>query len=118
MKYDVSYTLDKDLRCEIVNVKNSILKEEVNIDIFLFGSIAKGRYKKDSDIDLLILLKLDKDTKELRIIRHKFEDIIEKLKIQRSIDIKLYSNKRYNQLCTSVGFEREIEKDLIDIREW
>lgn len=56
MKNDVSYELDNGIRKEIVCVKNLILDKFNNASIFLFGSIAKGKYKNNSDIDILLLL--------------------------------------------------------------
>ena len=47
MKVVVEYSLDNNLRNEITKVKNLILEILKNSEIYLFGSIAKGRYKKD-----------------------------------------------------------------------
>lgn len=118
MNKDVSYSLDKCLRQNITSVKNIILKELNEAQIFLFGSIAKGSYSKNSDIDVLILINGNKTLKELRQLRHELEDLIEEMNVGRDIDIKLYNKDRYEELCESICFERDILKDLVDIKEW
>ncbi|MBB6715351.1 nucleotidyltransferase domain-containing protein [Clostridium gasigenes] len=118
MKVDVEYCLDENVRNEIIIIKNFVKSEVSEIEIFLFGSIAKGKYKKDSDIDILILIPDDKSIKELRLLRHKLEDKIDILKLSRSVDIKLYNRNRYINLANNTSFEQEIQNDLIDIRSW
>lgn len=118
MRSDVSYLLDNKIRLYILKVRDVILTEIKDLDIFLFGSIAKGCYSKDSDIDLLLLCKDDKSTKELRLVRHRLEDLVEGLNIEIDVDIKLYSNNRYNEICNKPCFEKSILDDLIDIKGW
>ncbi|WP_253198015.1 nucleotidyltransferase domain-containing protein [Clostridium gasigenes] len=118
MKVDVEYCLDENVRNEIISIKNFIESEVKEIEIFLFGSIAKGKYKKDSDIDILILIPDHKSLKELRVLRHQLEDKIDILKLSRSVDIKLYNRDRYINLANNTSFEQEIQNDLIDIRSW
>lgn len=118
MRIDVDYLLDIKVRLDIIKVREIILTKIENVDIFLFGSISKGCYSKNSDIDLLILVKDDGDIKELRVLRHKLEDLIEGLKIEMDVDIKLYSQNRYTALCNKPCFEKDILEDLIDIRSW
>lgn len=112
------YLLDNNIRFNIVKVRDIIIREIKNLDIFIFGSIAKGCYSKSSDIDFLILLNSDKSVKELRILRHRLEDLIEELNIKIDVDIKLYSNNRFNELSSKPGFEKAILDDLIDIKGW
>ncbi|WP_138206751.1 nucleotidyltransferase family protein [Haloimpatiens lingqiaonensis] len=118
MNKDVIYSLDEDLRKDIIKVKNLILSKLEKPKIFLFGSIAKGNYSKYSDIDLLVLIPSNKSIKELRSLRHELEDYIEDLNIERDVDIKVYNASRYEELCLEPCFEKDILKDLIDIRSW
>lgn len=118
MKIDVEYCLDCDVRHEIIRVKEICRSILGNADIYLFGSIAKGSYKKNSDIDILILISEDKTLRELRNLRHSLEDAIEEIKLSRDVDIKLYNKERYIELTKQVGFEDSIKDDLIDIRMW
>ena len=118
MKADVNYKISDELKKDIVQIKDTIINKLDECDVYLFGSIAKGRYKKESDIDILILINRDLQKRELRSIRHSIEDEIDKLHIGRDVDIKLYFNSHYYKLAKNVCFEREILNDLIDIRRW
>lgn len=118
MRKFVNYDLDLNLKNEIVKIKNIIVKNLNDIEVYLFGSIAKGRYSKNSDIDILVLINKNKTLKELRELRHFLEDIIDVLYLSRDIDIKVYEKKRYFNLSTKPSFEKEILNDLIDLKEW
>ncbi|KHD16350.1 nucleotidyltransferase domain-containing protein [Clostridium butyricum] len=118
MKYDVDYILDEKLRLEIGMLNNFISEILKESKIYLFGSIAKGNYNKNSDIDLLVLIEDDKSLKELREMRHFVEDSVEELNLNHNVDIKLYSKERYFSLASDPSFEGGIMKDLIDLGGW
>lgn len=118
IKNDVEYSLDKNIRNEIINIRDICIYRLKNADILLFGSIAKGKYKNNSDIDILILIDDNKSVSELRKLRHELEDDIDNLNLSRSVDIKLYNKNRYIELSKEISFEGDIIKDLIDIRRW
>ena len=118
IKDDVEYSLDKDIRNEIIKIRDICIYRLKNADILLFGSIAKGKYKNSSDIDILILIDDNKSVSELRKLRHELEDDIDNLNLSRSVDIKLYNKNRYIELSKEISFEEDIVKDLIDIRWW
>ena len=118
IKDDVEYSLDKDIRNEIIKIRDICIYRLKNADILLFGSIAKGKYKNSSDIDILILIDDNKSVSELRKLRHELEDDIDSLNLSRSVDIKLYNKNRYIELSKEISFEGDIIKDLIDIRKW
>lgn len=118
IKDDVEYSLDKDIRNEIIKIRDICIYRLKNVDILLFGSIAKGKYKNSSDIDILILIDDNKSVSELRKLRHELEDDIDNLNLSRSVDIKLYNKNRYIELSKEISFEGDIIKDLIDIRKW
>ena len=118
IKDDGEYSLDKDIRNEIIKIREICIYRLKNADILLFGSIAKGKYKNSSDIDILILIDDNKSVSELRKLRHELEDDIDNLNLSRSVDIKLYNKNRYIELSKEISFEGDIIKDLIDIRKW
>ncbi|MFR2264593.1 MAG: nucleotidyltransferase domain-containing protein [Clostridium sp.] len=118
IKNDVEYSLDKNIRNEIIKIRDICIYRLKNADILLFGSIAKGKYKNSSDIDILILIDDNKSVSELRKLRHELEDDIDTLNLSRSVDIKLYNKNRYIELSKEISFEGDIIKDLIDIRKW
>lgn len=118
MKANVEYDLDNDLKDQIIKVKCIINKYLKNIEVYLFGSIAKGRYSKESDIDILILINEERSLKEIRGLRHFLEDEIENLRLLRKVDIKLYTKSRFCNISSTPSFEQAILKDLIDVRSW
>lgn len=118
MKSDVDFQLNSNLRKEIVEIKDVIINVIGTAQVYLFGSVAKGKYSRDSDIDLLILIQDDLNVKEIRELRHMIEDKVEGLNIDRDVDIKVYNIARYNELIKITSFEMAILKDLIDIRSW
>ena len=118
IKDDVEYSLDKDIRNEIIKIRDICIYRLKNADILLFGSIAKGKYKNSSDIDILILIDDNKSVSELRKLRYELEDDIDNLNLSRSVDIKLYNKNKYIELSKEISFEGDIIKDLIDIRKW
>lgn len=118
MKNNVEYELDFDLKEEIREIKNLISKHIINSEVYLFGSVSKGRYSKNSDIDILVLIEDEKSVKELRNIRHFLEDEIECLRLNREVDIKLYTKNRFLDISSHPSFEQAILKDLVDIRSW
>lgn len=118
IKNDVKYCLDKQIRNEIIKVRDTCIYRLKNADILLFGSIAKGKYRSSSDIDILILVDQNKTISELRKLRHELEDDIDNLNLSRNVDIKLYNKDRYIELSREISFEQDIVKDLIDIRWW
>lgn len=83
---------------EIVKIKETLLKllkeEGISIEkIIVFGSVAKGMEKKDSDIDIIIVSKdfRDKDIFEIALLT---KDIHWKLveEIMKPFDIIYYSD--------------------------
>lgn len=118
MKNNVEYELDYEVRKEIIKVREIIKQIVKDSQIYLFGSIAKGKYSKRSDIDILVLIKEDLTIKEVRKLRNHIEDVIEENRINRDVDVKLYLDKRFEELGKRISFEQAIKKDLIDIKEW
>ncbi|SFD15853.1 nucleotidyltransferase family protein [Clostridium uliginosum] len=118
MKANVEYDLDRTLREEIVKVRDTIKKHIKNSEVSLFGSIAKGRYSKNSDIDILVLINEEKTLKEIRVLKHFLEDKIEILRLIREVDLKIYTKSKFFKISSTPSFEQAILKDLIDLRRW
>ncbi len=51
----------KDKRYIFDLIKQSVLATDPNATVILYGSYARGDYREDSDIDLLILLDSERD---------------------------------------------------------
>lgn len=113
---DLPFTLKPERVEEIyyyVNKLNEFIPEGI---IYLFGSFSKGRIKESSDIDLLVILPnrdlSARDRRDKRIDIMRFVD--ENCDIdRREVDVKIYGEIDYKEICTRPTFESSILKDLI-----
>ncbi|MGM5483241.1 MAG: nucleotidyltransferase domain-containing protein [Nanobdellota archaeon] len=99
-----------------MKVLNNLLKlQELNslkedVEIFLYGSCARGEEGKDSDIDLLIIG---------NIRRHKIINTIEKLskKIGKSLNFRIFTQIEWSMLQKKdKPFYERVEKDKIRVK--
>ena len=74
------YALEKMYQSGLINHLNSLKKAKT---IIVFGSIAKGDWYKDSDIDIFIYGNAE------GLEKHKYE-----LKLQKSIEMHVFKNKK------------------------
>ena len=101
---------------EAVNefVRRALRRYEDNIDsIILFGSVARGEAKEDSDIDILVVIKKKnvKDMKEIYGIA--FEVSMEYL---LDVSPKVYGmNEISNSLKIGVPFIKEVLKEGVSV---
>lgn len=83
---------------EIINkIKNVGIKN--NVEIYIFGSRARGDYKYNSDIDIVIKEYIMQD-KEYRIL-----DDIDKIDTEYKIDVVFIQNVRNKQFLNSIEKE-------------
>lgn len=75
-------------------IKKITEKNLGKVQVFLFGSIVKGRTEPGSDIDLLIISPKFKDTEIKNEIRAK---ILKKIGTDSPFEIHLITPKEYNQ---------------------
>ena len=92
-----SYPLFKELKSIIFKtsgaskmLQNILVKFDGIDRAFIYGSFAKGEEREDSDIDLLIIGKVDED---------KLVEVISKLerKLQREINYSIYVKEDFNK---------------------
>jgi len=69
--------------------------------VILFGSYARGDYRKDSDIDILILKNGLKNERE--VINSLYMEFFRK-KISIPIDIIATNYEKYNRLSNDIGY--------------
>ena len=82
-------------RAEINEIVNSILSSVPALEIYLFGSFAKGIEKEDSDYDFYVVIPDDIEMRELeasRIIRQNLRG-----KRKRSIDMLIGRQSKFNR---------------------
>ena len=82
-------------------ISKSIHAKDANAEAFLFGSRARGDYRKDSDWDILILIDSNKDTNE---IEDDFRDDLYNIKLESG------------QITSMLFIQRIIGKDVWLIR--
>ncbi|BAI61683.1 putative nucleotidyl transferase [Methanocella paludicola SANAE] len=64
---------DQDTRNDLELIKEAINKELPDVEaIYLFGSVARGNYRKESDYDILVLVNDLPDNKIKRISRIRY----------------------------------------------
>ena len=81
-----------------------ILKERFGIEEFaVFGSVARGEDREDSDVDIAVLKSKKKNYFDLLDVKYFLEDSLHK-----SIDIGYYDSIR-------PIIKRHIEKDMINV---
>ena len=91
---------------QIVNIIVSTVAPD---KIILFGSYARGDFRKNSDIDILILKKGLKNERE--ITNNLYMDFFTK-KISMPIDIIAVDYDKYNTLNNDIGYiYKSIEKE-------
>lgn len=79
-----------DFNKELESIKKQIVENYEPKEIILFGSLAKGIFKADSDIDLCII----KDTNDKRKL---LADIYTNVNICIPFDIVLYTVEEWNK---------------------
>lgn len=117
MKENLSFTmlplLDKSICIYYIEFANKIKELGISAEIYLFGSVSKGKYNSNSDIDFLILLDkpIDKSTKiDLWEV---FDDACLDNNLI-DVDVKFYTKEKF--FSTDNFFETSIQKDLIPVK--
>lgn len=117
MKENLSFTmlplLDKSICIYYIEFVNKIKELGISAEIYLFGSVSKGKYKSNSDIDFLVLLDrpIDKSTKiDLWEV---FDDACLDNNLI-DVDVKFYTKEKF--FSTNNFFENSIQKDLIPVK--
>jgi uncharacterized protein len=73
---------------EIENIKNQIIDIYQPLDIILFGSCAKGRVKKNSDIDICVILETNDKRQAAR-------NMLLKISYNIDLDIVIYTPEEW-----------------------
>ena len=117
---EVNYEMSEILRESIV-VYCDVIKSLITTDlsIFLFGSVAKGKFFKNSDIDLLVIVKgKELSVSERRVYRLLVMGETWDYPEYKELDCKVYGEIDFNKISTNSFFEKSIKKDLIEVTDW
>ena len=107
--------VDKILKQFITQVSNLIgdrLKK-----VILYGSYARGDYKKNSDIDIMILT--DFNDAELAEYRVKIRDLACDLELENNVVISpiVRNIEKYNERIDVIPFYMNVEKEGVVLHE-
>lgn len=99
---------------EFTNKVKILLGDRVN-KIILYGSYARGDYKKNSDIDVMILT--DLDFQEIEEYRDKISDIAYDIELEKGIIISpiIKNTDNYNARINIVPFYMNVQKEGVII---
>ena len=105
--------MDRAIQAELDKLKEIIINTIPVEQIYLFGSYAYGTPKKDSDLDLYVVLKDEVQMRELDA-GVKIMSVIRQEKT-RPIDIIATKKNKYLKLKTGPTIERKIAREGIKI---
>lgn len=103
---------------EFVNQANELLGDRIK-KIILYGSYARGDYKKNSDVDLMILTDLSDD--EIIEFREKISDIAFEIEFENNFDVMLSpllkNIDKFNYWLEALPFYMNVEKEGVVLSE-
>ena len=104
---------------EFVNQANELLGDRIK-KIILYGSYARGDYKKNSDVDLMILTDLSDD--EIIEFREKISDIAFEIEFENNFDVMLSpllkNIDKFNYWLEALPFYMNVEKEGVVLSEY
>lgn len=83
--------------------------------VILYGSYARGDFREDSDIDIMILL--DMSDEELKVYRHQLSEFTFDFNMEHDLDIKPYakSEAHFNKWVLNYPFYSNVRKEGVNL---
>ena len=101
-------------RTLVEEIATMIRSRNNNIELFLFGSYAKGRVKNTSDIDVLMLTIDGTNKEERRMMRRDIMTYVEEhYDYEVELDLKVYDKGEFIKSTFKPGLEKAISKYMI-----
>jgi len=94
-------------------IRNTILKIDLDADVILYGSRARGDERIDSDWDILILTDYPVDLQVERLFRDKLYDL--ELEIGDSFSVFAYSKKDWTKKQKITPFYQNVTREGIKL---
>lgn len=105
-------------QCKAIReLKNELKKSFDLYDIVLFGSVARQEADRESDMDLLIIIREE----ATHLVRNKISDIVFEVNLKHDTNISivvLEKTKWDNGVMHITPFYKEIERDGVYINEY
>ncbi|NOX47669.1 MAG: nucleotidyltransferase domain-containing protein [Chlorobi bacterium] len=92
-------------------IKDTICQLDLNAEVILFGSRARGDEKPDSDWDILILTTLPATIETERKFRDKLYDL--ELDLEEPFSLFVYSKNEWKESKSATPFHMAVDKDGI-----
>lgn len=92
-------------------IKFTVLSQEGNAELILFGSRARGDHKHDSDWDILVLTEREIDFSTQKEIRHKVFDL--ELEYAQAVTAMFIDRKLWNKLSITGFYENVINDGIV-----
>lgn len=105
----------KEIEESVRKFKKRIAKKFFVEKIIIFGSAARGRLRKDSDIDIIVVSKKYGRKDVFKIVPKLYGEWHEKEKIDYPVDIILFNRKEFNKLEKEVSIVSEALREGIEI---
>ena len=101
----------KNLIKQLKEFKKNLQKKIKINKIFLFGSRVKGKLRKDSDVDLIIV----SDDFNGKNFRNRALGFYEYWDLDYAVDFLCYTNREFNKLRKQISIVSEAENNGIEI---
>lgn len=85
--------------------------------VILYGSYARGNYHENSDVDVMILVKMTE--KDIKQIKNEIYDLASDIELDTGIDISpvIKSETQYEYWADTVPFYANVKKEGIVVNE-
>ena len=100
----------EEIIVQIVSYSKDLFGDKFR-NVILYGSYARGDYDEESDIDIMIMVDMDRE--ELRKYRRVISEYFSELNIQNGVFLtsKLQSEPYFNEWKTAMPFYKNILKE-------
>jgi predicted nucleotidyltransferase len=107
-------TIEK-IKRKVEKFKKNIEKKFFVEKVIIFGSAAKGKIKKDSDIDIIVVSKRYGRRDVFKIVPKLYGEWHEKAKIDFPVDILLFNTKEFDKSKKEISIVSEALKEGIEV---
>lgn len=86
--------------------------------VIVYGSYARGDYRENSDVDVMILVKMSDD--EIRQVKNDIYDLAFDIEMSTGIDIApiIKNEEQYEYWVDTLPFYKNVRKEGVIVSEW